>query len=342
MKYDFYSNLVTPETHNKLTKSRRYLTDESSGTRYQIVCGVPVMLPENVSADWHRELIEVLLWQFPDEINALYSEIDWSKPPEVIQGIYKRYIDKNLKDKQGITIAFEAYAADSTEKWIAESKKAGSLEKTIDFLRYAKKSVGKKRLANKHNGSEIYNSFSNEVNKNAPANILELATGAGGGTALAAMNMPNSSNLYTLDIGFDCLGNAVGIGKYLNKNIYPVCANFWYLPFDNSFFDTVCTYCGLDESRENEKTISEVSRVLKHGGRFVCMSRKNSAMRQSSILSSYGFSDGEIIDMMKKCRLYSDHEYLAETCKKYRMSLFTQSEFKIREGLVFTLSVFKK
>ncbi len=307
---------------------------------------IPIILPENTSANWHRELIEVILWQFPEKIKEMYKEINFSKSPPDIVEIYVKWIRNLLGDKEDILNAFNAYADADTEKWIIDSQKIN--RKTIrNFKRYSTKRIGKKRVETKINATGIflpYPYFAEEALKNNPTSVLELATGAGGGTAAVALQKKKETKLFTIDIGFECLGNAMGIGKYLKQKdtILPVCANFWYLPFKNESFDSVCTYCGLDESRENEKTISEIARVLKENGTFVFVSRENAFMRQANILKPFGFTKEETIEILQKCRLYSDIESTIKLCQKYSLKYEYQKEFKINENLTLSAVSMKK
>ena len=310
------------------------------------VKNVPVILPEGTEASWHRELIEVILWQYPEEIEKMYKEIDFGKKPSDITETYVRYIKKLLKDKNGIEKAFESYIDADTEKWIIQKDK-NSKETLREFRKYSTKRTGKKRTITKINPTKNflpYPYFAKETLKNNPFSVLELATGAGGGTAAVALKKDKETLLFTVDIGFKCLGNAVGIGKYLKckKTILPVCANFWYLPFKEDSFDSVCTFCGLDESRENEKTISEIARVLKKDGMFVFVSRTNAFMRQKSILEPFGFSEKESIELLQKCRMFSDVESTIEICKKYGFILQDKKDFERNEDLTFSVITMKK
>ncbi len=307
---------------------------------------VPVILPEKTKAKWHRELIEVILWQFPDEIEKMYKEINFEKQPSDITETYIKYIKKLLKDKKGITDAFNSYINDNTEKWILHSD---NIEKETlkNFKKLATKRIGKKRTKTKINATGFftpYPYFAEETLQNNPRSVLELATGAGGGTAAVAIQKSKNTLLFSVDIGFDCLGNAIGIGKYLKckDTILPVCANFWYLPFKDESFDAVCTYCGFDESRENEKTISEIARVLKKNGTLVFNSRENAFMRQTNILKPFGFTEKEAFELLKKCRLYADVETTIKTCEKYGFILEKRKDFKIRENLTFSVVTMKK
>ena len=334
--------IVSPVSGEKLEFRINRLCAEN-GEEYKIVKGVPVLLPQDSKAEWHRELIEVLLWEYPEEIKKMYSEINWKESPVPI---YIKYINKYLKDKNGIISALERYSDTNTEKWIAETNdKTITLSQKRKFTKYARKSNGKSRTQTKINATGIfepYPYFAKAVTKNNPEVIVELGTGAGGATAAVALEMKQSCKLFTVDIGFDCLGNAIGIAKYQKKQIIPVCANFWYLPFADESADAVCTYNGLDESRENEKTLSEISRILKKGGTFTVISRKDAFMRQAAVLEPFGFTKEETVELLKKCRLYGDVQSLSELCEKNGLIVKDQKEFTRNENLTFVLSEFKK
>lgn len=335
MPHDF---LVSPISHRSLTVSGNKLINSEES--YKIIRGVPVLLPSEYSASWHRELIEVILWEYPEEIEEMYSEINWKESPIPV---YIGYIEKLLRDKRGIEAAFERYSKQSTNKWITEKSKSVTLKQRLDFNKYARKSTGRKRTETKIDAKGIfsfYPHFQKAVNENLPETIVELGTGAGGGTASAALGMSENSRLFTVDIGFECLGNAIGIRKYQKKNIIPVCANFWYLPFADKSVDAVCTYNGLDESRETERTVAEVSRILKTDGTFIVISRKNAFMRQSAVLEPFGFAKEETVEILKKCRLYSDIDDLTEMCEKHNLKLKSRKEFERNEKLTLVLSVF--
>lgn len=333
---------VSPQTHEKLSLSGNKLISKSKA-EYKIIRNVPILLPDEVKARWFRELIEVLLWEYPQEIEKIHEELEHTA---VYNDVYVKYIQKLLKDKQGILNAVEAYSKQNTEKWVVQnSNKTVIAKQKLEFAKYSRKSIGKKRTETKINAKgifEVYPYFGKAVNKAHPQTIVELGTGAGGGTAAAALAMKDSSILFTVDIGFACLGNAIAIAKYQKKNIVPVCANFWYLPFANCCIDAVCTYNGLDESRETERTVSEVSRILKKGGTFTVVSRKNSSMRQAAVLKPFGFTDEEIMCIMKKCRLYSDIDTLDEICLKHNLRLNIRNEFVRNENLTSVLSEYIK
>ncbi len=331
------SVLVDPETKERLYSYGNSLCS-AKGRSYKVVRGVPVMLVGDTPSLWRRELIEAILWEYPEELDAMYNDLNSSVDYSTV---YIRCVEKLLKDKEGISSALDRYAEVDRTVDVAKRNETITQEQKRDFRRYAKKKIGEKRTATKINGSgsfAVYPRFSEAVNVGAPRKILELGTGAGGATAAVALGMTEEATLYTTDIDFACLGNAVGIGKYQRKNIVPVCADFWNLPFAGGSVDVVCTYNGLDESRENGKTLSEIARVLKVGGKFVSVSRKSAFMRQGKILSHFGFSEEEAVALMKQCRLYSNTDDLWGDCENLGIRMEKMTEFDMGGGLVYALS----
>lgn len=337
---------VSPQSHKELVLNKKNLVSIDGKENYPIIKGVPVLLPEKTNPDWSRELLEIIFWEYPNVITKTYDEIesnniaDWNE-------VYVKYIKKIHGTKDNILKAFESYKQKETDIWITGDKSGNVTKAQIKaFDKFNKKSIGEKRTVTKINGTGVlwdrYRYFGELVCKEPTDKILELATGAGGGTASVALYMPKDCDLYTVDIGFDCLGNAFGIEKYQKKNIIPVCANFWYLPFKDNTFKTICTVCGLDESREIIETLKEVSRVLDDNGRFVVVSRNNAFMRQHRILEPFGFTEKETIEILKGCRMYSDLNSLDEICDNLGMKLISRKEYKENENIAFSVSEYRK
>ena len=337
---------VAPQSHKELILNNNEFVSFDGKESYSVIKGVPILLPENTNPDWSRELIEIIFWEHPDVITKLYEEIksgnvaDWNE-------VYLKYIKEIHRTKENILKVFDSYKKKETDIWITGDG-TGNITNTQmkDFDKFNKKSIGEKRTITKVEGTgsiwDRYRYFGELVCKEQTDKILELATGAGGGTASVALYMSNDCDLYTIDIGFDCLGNAFGIAKYQKKRVIPVCANFWYLPFKDKSFKTICTACGLDESREIIETLKEVSRVLADNGRFVVVSRNNAFMRQHRILESFGFTEKETLEILKDCRMYSDLHNLDELCESLGMNLISRKEYKDNENIAFSVSEYRK
>ena len=337
---------VAPQTHKELVLNKKSLVSTDAKEDFSIIKGVPILLPERMNPDWNRELIEIIFWEHPDVVAEIYEEIstgcasDWNE-------VYVKFIKRIHGTKENLLKAFESYMKKETDIWITGDKSGSISKKQIkDFKKYSRKSIGKKRTVTKIKGTgnlwDRYRYFAELVCKEKTSRILELATGAGGGTAAVALYMPKDCDLYTVDIGFDCLGNALGIAKYQKKSIIPVCANFWYLPFKNKSFETVCTFCGLDESREIHKTLGEIARVLTDNGRFVVVLRNNAFMRQFRILEPFGFTEEETVEILENCRIFSDLTALDEVCNELKMTLVSRKEYRDTENIAFSVSEYIK
>lgn len=337
---------VTPQNHKELVLNKECLKTPDGKESYPIIKNVPILLPEKTNPDWCRELVEIIFWEHPEEIDKIFSEIEAGIINDRNE-IYVEHIKTIYGTKENILKTFDSYKQRETSNWIV-SDKSGNISKRQlkDFKKFSKKHNGRKRTITKIKGTGVlwdrYRYFAEVVCKEKTDKILELATGAGGGTASVALYMSKDCDLYTVDIGFDCLGNAFGISKYQKKKIIPVCANFWYLPFKDKTFNTVCTVCGLDESREIIETLKEVSRVLTNNGRFIVTSRNNAFMRQYRILKPFGFTEKETLGILKDCRMYSDLNNLDEICNSLGMKLKSRKEYRDNENIAFSVSEYTK
>lgn len=330
--------LVSPFTHAPLHREGDALVSGDGSEHFPVVRGVPVLLDEQTTADWHRELMEVILWQYPEELTKMYATIDWSHPVADIVLIYRQKIRELLGDKAGIRRAIESYIAENGEKWIVNSpQKAGNIPLTVleSFDRLSAPVVGRNRVeSTRHNGEDGWALhlpyYREQVFADEPDRVVELSTGSGFGTAAIADALPVHTDMYTVDIGFNCHGNVVGIAAFLGLEgrLQSVCANFWRLPFASGSVDAVCSNFGLDESRENGRTLAETARILRPGGRFVNVSRSNAFIRQYNILEPFGFEREEALELLKRARAYSDTENLAEQCSALGLQPAGRREFE--------------
>lgn len=356
MNSKYLDYLVSPKTHKHLITNGDSLITIDETEKYGVLKGVPIMLPADTAADWYREMVEAILWQFPDEIekmrlemNERFKKVGKRLDPNIL---YREYIKRLLKDKNGILLALQQYADCDTAEWIAvkENDKSVSTDGVEKFDKYtgwfngrtrvkhAKKSLALKAWA-KH-----LPYYASEVHKTNPKTIVELSTGSGMGTSAITIGKPQDCVIFTIDIDFKCHGNVVGIAKYLKQqdSLLSVDANFWYMPFADESIDVVCSHFGLDESRENDKTIAETARILKSGGRFVCTARENAFMRQYRILEPFGFEKDETVEILRKCRLYSDTKSLVACCELNGLHFENKEEFVNNKNYTAVVTVFVK
>ena len=335
---------VTPQTRQPLIRRGRFLVARDGQARYPIILQTPILLPSSDASGWHRELVEMILWEHPDAIEAIYSdETQWRKDPNAL---YRQTIRDVVGGKPEILHTVERYTAADTGKWLPKKSANQTISHSakLDFLKYSTASNGKRRtqtvMTSIH--KDAYTGYRAMIAACASHQILELSTGAGTGTAIVAYVMPKDARLYTVDIDFSCLGNAAGIARYHEKTVFPVCANFWYLPFADASFDLVCTLNGLDESREIQRTLAEAARVLRPGGQFLVFSRKSAYMRQNRILADFGFNAAETEALLRTCRMYASAEDLIERCREYHLHLTETMAFSSDETLTWVISLFQK
>ena len=319
--------LVSPITRKKLQQKGDSLHTQDQSESYQIINDIPILLTDGSAATYHREIMEVLFWQFPGKVDEWYAEWDHASWP---YDSFKKYISTYLKDKNGIISAIQSYSQAGTRKWIIQHPTEPVSTYEIDTFnrrsaeKYAVDMVMSTRdTENKRFDSQYLPKYTDLIHAARPSVIVELSTGAGMGTAAVADKKASDCIMFTLDISYGCHGNAVGIADYLDirNSLFPVCANFWYCPFADQSVDVVCSCYGLDESRETPSTISEVSRMLKKGGNFVNVSISSALWRQYELFKQYGFSYDETKELMKVARLYCDTDELINECSKHGLEL---------------------
>ena len=342
-KHSYDDILIAPQTKQKLNRQGKRFVTEDGQHIYPIIFHVPVLLPSTEAAVWHRELVELILWEHPDEIEKIYAnEKAWRKDPKAL---YCQTIRRVIGGKTEIQNAADRYAAADTGMWLPKKMKKTriSFSSKVDFLKYASAKNGKRRMQTALHSihKDAYSYYGSLISDCHPNKILELSTGAGTGTSLAVSAIPDDAQFFTTDIDFACLGSTVGIANFHRKAVIPVCANFWYLPFRNRSFDLVCTMNGLDESREIQRTLSQVRNMLKPGGFFLVFSRKNAYMRQRGILSEFGFTEAETLELLHKCRMYSSAEHLVELCALNGLEVKSQKEFICESNLTWVVSRFQ-
>lgn len=329
-----YKQLVSPVTRKALVQARDTLRTDDGTETYPVIKGVPVLLTGGIRADWHREIMEVLLWQFPEKLDELYAKLDWSA---AIAPVYVEYITDLLKDKEGILSAVRQYASDDTDRWIIQSNDAQPITsedissfKWRNKRRHAHATVKSARREGQNHWAAHLPKYAALVHSGEPSIILELSTGSGFGTSAIADKKSSNSTMFTMDIGFSCHGNTISIAKYLRMRdtLLPVCANFWHMPFADESVDVVCSHFGLDESREIQRTIAEISRVLKIGGRFVNVSRSNASLRSFNLFEPFGFTREETVEVIKTARIYSDTESLIDECEGHGLTLREKYDFQ--------------
>src|ERR1035437_7192558 len=138
--------LVSPLSKKALKLINGDLITEDQTETFQIIKDVPVLLPKDNLADWCRELMEVLLWEYPLQLNEMNHE---KEKTQIYLPLYLKYINKLLKDKNGIIKAIDNYAKSDGLKWILKDDKVINnvpIDDIERFDKYANIETGQKRV----------------------------------------------------------------------------------------------------------------------------------------------------------------------------------------------------
>lgn len=126
------------------------------------------------------------------------------------------------------------------------------------------------------------------IHETRASRVLELATGRGGNSAWLAKHNPSTS-FTGLDLSETQLKFAEKISKNLDNFVVKHGSFEDLSQFENASFDLVFIIEALCHSNDPEKVLSEVSRVLRPGGRFLVYDgyreRKSSILEQGEILA---------------------------------------------------------
>ena len=305
-----------------------------------------------------NELPQVLMWRETASFEQTTQEL-WvahgknADGPGLSFEKSKEHLFDIIKTKEEFIRRIEDYAANATPTWSDQASPHCDViirEDMDSGLPYATPETGAQRhelYTKAASGWAMHlQAYGQAVNNQDGQYILELATGAGMGLWAVVKDFPAfpTSRLVSIDIDYPCTRNAEGIARYFNvaDRVGGLPANFWFLPFAGEMFDCVCTHYGLDESREIQRTLQEVSRVLLPGGRFVVVARKNPYDRQGQYMSMFNISADECNPLLKKARLYSGPDNLITTAQTHDLILVNKTVYKPENGHHRVLLVFQK
>ena len=112
--------------------------------------------------------------------------------------------------------------------------------------------------------------FINWLNPQKNTKLIDVASGTGDVAKLFLEQINYEGNVYCVDENKDMLN--ISKKKFKNtNNIKWFCENAEELPFDNNEFDYYTISFGLRNVENIDKAIKEAFRVLKPGGRFLCL-----------------------------------------------------------------------
>lgn len=326
--------LVSPVSHQSLDLYGVFLREKcSQPAAFPIVEGVPVLLPDGYSAEWYGEVMEVLFRENTSEVLRSLAGLSEEDGHSVLkERIAEEY------GAEGVLRAFRSYSGlPENERLRSFVRLDPSVQSTQfpalsnDALESHRKYVtlesGNERALQMRDTGRQWAvhlpDYVDAVFGNDPDIILELGTGAGLGTNALLERGLGSGRLVSLDIDYGCVGNAEGLAKVygLESSVDVVVASYWYLPFREGSMDVVCTHYGIDESREFERVLSEVVRVLRPGGRFVGVGRVDPTVRLRGLVGDLGLGAAELAQLVASAHLYPGPDEVVKLAQQKGMTL---------------------
>ena len=117
-----------------------------------------------------------------------------------------------------------------------------------------------------------YNSrsyFIDHLNLEKDSNVLEIASGSGRDSEIIADRLSNEGSLFLYDISPEMTKRAKNKLKEKDCKISYSLGDASILPFKNNVFDAVYSFGGLGEFDDIKKSLKEMVRVCKSGGKIV-------------------------------------------------------------------------
>ena len=180
----------------------------------------------------------------------------------------------------------------------------------------------------------LVNSISNLISSKRAFNYLDLACGTGDiGYKLLDKKSINT-NVYMMDINETMIEQAIKRKEYKNfkKNIDFIVSDAENIPLASNSMDCVAIAFGIRNVASMENALFEINRVLKSGGKFLCL--EFSSVEVPIIKKFYDFYSKNIIpeigNLVTKDR--NSYQYLVESIERFPKQdeltdLITKSRF---------------
>ena len=122
-----------------------------------------------------------------------------------------------------------------------------------------------------HNENEINvrNTFIDSLNINKGEKVLDIACGTGRDSEIIASRLGSNGEIFCQDISSDMLRHCKKrLEKFELKKYFSI-SNAVYLPFQDNYFDSVYSFGGIGEFSNIKRSLKEMVRVTKVGGKVV-------------------------------------------------------------------------
>jgi ubiquinone/menaquinone biosynthesis C-methylase UbiE len=290
---------------------------------FRIVAGIPLLQPAGHPAEWVHPIYEILFGR--DALRVVQRAMKSGREHffENLsahirtalgrKGIYKaveQYASKPQSQKYQSLLAIPRDKGASPVPGISQSQFARAVQRI-------RPEWGKKHLSYLRScmGATYWPEFVREVCKSTPEILLELGCGAGTATQAVVDGYPSFQRLLTIDIDFMCAKVAEGLFHYQGflHRVDPIVGSFWFLPVRTSSVNAVFCVGSLSESREIDRAMEEVAKVLCSGGRFIDVERAKPMPNWIlSLFAELGFSENEMRALASRAGLYAGPENLCK------------------------------
>lgn len=117
---------------------------------------------------------------------------------------------------------------------------------------------------------KLYNAVYNLVSKDEGAKILDV--GFGNGDTLKRLDEKLDAEFYGIDISEDMkvLATKANAEAVARNRMFLTTGDVEQMPYEDNYFDSVYTINTIYFYKDADKAFSEIKRVLKDGGRFIC------------------------------------------------------------------------
>ena len=169
------------------------------------------------------------------------------------------------------------------------------------------------------------NLFVSMISPHPDKTYLDMAGGTGDIALRLAQKIGSGKNIIVCDLTADMLERGMKRTEPYNQEIKRVCASAEDLPFPDNSFDVYTISFGIRNVTRIEKALSEAYRVLKSGGRFICLEFAMPSLRGlDKIYDAYSF---HILPQMGKliANDADSYRYLAESIRRFpKQEVFAQ------------------